>query len=142
MDFSEPLSAIIDRLRTSAGVTALISATNITNHRPQTDPDTPSGSPADLEMPWVRVQFVPGVNLSAKDFQGFEGEFLLDIWTDKHGDKTVLQIASAINQELHNNPLTLTTTQNVLLQHDQTYPFVEPDGSHHAVQRFRTLNFD
>ena len=135
------LTKIIARLQGNAGVAALFTdvTAQIKNHLPQLTKDT-----AVLKRsPFMRVRWNAGTDWSGKDFQGYQGAVVVDVWTTAHGDLEVLKIFDAVNLALHNQPLTLAQAENIKLQHDFSDVFIEPDGvTHHGVQRFDLIATD
>ncbi len=136
--FTEILQLVIARLRGSPTLTSQVPAVAIANHRPQVDPDKVNA----VVLPWIRVIYTVGNDWSAKDQQGFDGEIVIDCWTDYHGDYKALLMAEIVNNLLHNQQFSSVTIQNLILQHSQTITLPEPDSTHHVVSRYRVVTVE
>jgi len=129
----EVLQKAIAALKANAGVTALV-GTRIYNHIPQNSTQF-AGT-----FPYMLVRWDNASQWDTKDSQGFDGEIRVDAWTENQGDKDILQIVDAVNSALHNNELTLTAGENLILRYENATYFTEPDGvAHHSVNVFRCV---
>ena len=129
LNFLDPLVELTAALRGDTGLTALVPALSIGNHLPQ-----------DRPMPYIRYRYDPGSDWSQKDSAGLDGTIIIDLWTDQHGDKHLLQMMTEIHRVLYNLPFAGTTQQSLLLQFDSSTFFYEPDGvTHHGVMNFRYI---
>lgn len=101
----------------------------IFNHIPQDDP-----------LPCLRVRWEQAGEWDTKDSAGFDGFIVVDIWTDYRGDKQAQEIADRVEVLLHLHEFTMTSGQSLLLRHDFSDSFTEPDGlTHHTMSRFRFI---
>lgn len=102
----------------------------IYNHVPQDDP-----------LPAMRFRWEQAGEWDTKDSAGHDGFCVIDIWTDHRGDKQSQEIADDVETLLHLEPFTgMVSGQSLLLRHDFSDSFVEPDGlTHHTMLRFRHI---
>lgn len=117
------------RLSGNAPLMALV-GNRIFNHLPQ-----------DAPTPCLRFRWNQAGEWDTKDSDGHEGFCVIDVWTDYRGDKESQVIGDAVEALLHNHPLTgMTSGQSLLLRHDFSDSFTEPDGlTHHMMLRFRAI---
>jgi hypothetical protein len=128
VDFNAPLASIMAALYANAALLALVPEARIRNE-----------IPGDTALPFIRVRWVPGSDFDTKDSQGLDGVFVVDIWTDDGGDKSLLDIMTAVNNVLYNNPFAgMAGAQSLILRHGSTEVFMEPDGvTRHGVMNYR-----
>lgn len=119
---SNVLAAYVARLTAYAPLTALVGANKIYNHPPQ-----------NLAFPFIVTRLTDIVDWSTKTDQGFEGYLVADLWTDVHGDVTVLNLFNAVNACLQDQPLTLTAGQNVIIRHESSATQTDADGNAHVT---------
>lgn len=129
----EPLWLIFSRLKSDSALVSLVPSNRIANHLPQ-----------DGRLPWVRVSWNPGEDWGTKSSQGFDGRYTIDVWSDAHSDKEVLEIFRRIYQLLHESKFPVTVGgQSLLLRFLSSSVFKEPDGvSHHLNAVFRHIFTD
>lgn len=128
---AEILSLTIARLKadTGPGSLAALVPNKIFNHVPQ-----------ETALPVIRARWQDSVEWDTKDSDGLSGYIVCDVWTDNRGDLTSLQIIDRIDAILHNQPLSMTTGQSLILRHSSQTAFTEPDGlTHHAVIKFQHI---
>lgn len=129
----ECLGFIFDRLKADAQLVMLVGgdASNIANHIPQD---------RSVEPGYVRARWDSVSEWDTKTSDGLEGDYIIDVWTERHGDKRVLEIFDRIYELLHNQPFTGGSSQSLLLRFENSNIFVEPDGvTHHGVMNFRHI---
>ena len=128
ISFTEPLRELSARLKGDASLTALVPASRIANHLPQNSP-----------LPYVRFRYDPGDEWDQKDSDGLDGSFIIDIWSETHSDKPILDVMSEVHRLLQNYIFN-TTEQSLLMRFVNSTTFYEPDGvTHHGVMNFRYI---
>lgn len=128
---AEILSLTIARLKADTGPGSLASfvSDKIFSHAPQETP-----------LPLVRARWQDANEWDTKDSDGLSGFIVCDVWTDYRGDLKSMQIIDRIDAVLHNQPLSMTTGQSLILRHSSQTAFTEPDGlTHHAVIKFQHI---
>lgn len=134
--FLEQLGQITTRLKGDAALLTLVGndVRRIGTHLPQ---DTP------VDPGFVRYRLADVSEWDTKTSNGLEGTFVLDVWTEKHGDKRVFEIFDRLYALLHNQPFTGGSSQSLLLRFENSNTFIEPDGvTHHGVMNFRHIYTD
>ena len=131
----EILGLIFDRLKSDTSLVALVgSSDRISNHLPQDTAPNPA---------YIRARVDETDEWDTKDSDGFEHAYVVDVWTELHGDKRVREIFDRVYQLLHRQPFTGSTSQSLLLRMQSTNTFIEPDGvTHHGVMNFRHIYTD
>lgn len=134
---SDILTKLIERLHSTASLTALVPVGSIRNHLPQANAAT-----ANQGLPYVRARLDSLGEWDTKKTTGYDVNAIIDCWVGPPvlGDLEVLKIADAVMDALQNNPLTLAAGQCVLARHISTNTTVEGDGrTHHAIVSIRLL---
>lgn len=125
---AELLGLINDRLTGDAPLMALV-GNRIFNHVPQ-----------DAPLPILRFRLSQANEWDTKDSAGWEGYVDIDIWSDHRGDLKPLEVADRVDSIFHVLPFTMSSGQSLLLRHEFSDSFTEPDGlTHHTVLRFRSI---
>lgn len=123
---SELQAALANRLRSFAALTALVE---------QRTYDLP---PADARLPYVTIGEAQAMRADASCVDGQDVYLTLHAWsTYSGGFKEVKEVAGAVVDALHLQPLTLATHRLVSILHRQTRTFRDRDGvTSHAVIEF------
>ena len=125
-----PLALITSELKGSAALTDVVPAGRISNHLPQ-----------ESALPYIRYRWQPGETSTMSDKQatGYSGEYIVDIWTDSHGDREALAIADLVTAVLDRREFA-GDAASVALFLSNVNVFLEPDGfTHHCVLTFNHL---
>lgn len=97
----------------------------------------------DYPVPFARVRWESVREWDTKDSFGFDGSIAVDGFFNSNGDLLPLQFIDILNTLLHNNPLSLSYGQSVVLRHNSDDVITEPDGlTCHAVSKFQHLASD
>lgn len=121
--FAEVLEALVDRLLTDSGVSALV-GTNVY-----------SGVPQDNQLDYIVVRSTNG-EFDTKGTDGFDSVIVVDIWTAHQGNQQTNIIADAVYDALHNKPLDISV-KSLCLQFQTYTVLLEPDDiSSHGVMNF------
>ena len=119
---------VIDRLREDDALnTTLGVGQRIYSHIPQdTDPE-----------PTIRVS-LSASEWDTKQTNGEDQIIQVDIWSDQHGDKEVLQIKDRVHVLLHARPFEGLVAQSLIIYRVGWRTTIESD-SHHCVITFRHI---
>lgn len=101
--------------------------------------DVPQGT----EFPYVVVGDETITDDGGKDFQGFDRLMSIDVFSRYSGNKEAKQIMDQVFNLLHDQPLTVSTQQLIVMRLAFAPPVLrDPDGvSRHGVMRFRIKTF-
>lgn len=92
---SSVLCSIFTLLSTHADITSR--GITVSNQPPQGQP-----------MPFLWITWTPNGNASTKTEKGFTAALTFDYWTEKHGDKEVLEVLGIIDDILTTNESSIT----------------------------------
>jgi hypothetical protein len=122
---TEILAAAYARLKGSAALAEIVGK-SVYNHLPQEEP-----------TPCCRVRWNDTREWDTKDSAGVEGFIVVDVWTDYRGDLLAYQAADIIVALLHLVPLSLPSSQSLILRRETVAMFTEQDGvTHHTAITF------
>ena len=91
---SEILCAVYEAIATDPDV--VLTGVPVYNHVPQDHP-----------LPIIAVRWSIGREFNTKDSHGFVGIIIVDMWSNQHGDKEVLDVLGAVDAALHRADLTI-----------------------------------
>lgn len=120
--------AIIQRLRNTPAVTALVG----TRSFDKVPPETP--------FPYVSYGSDQVLQDDVSCITAYEVSIQIDVWSRAVGQPEMKRISGAIRATLHDADLTLTDHGLVLIQHEQTRYLDDPDGlTSHGALTFKAL---
>lgn len=97
-------------------------------------------TPDNSEFPYIQIGEDTFGDWSAHDFDGFDGDITLHVWTQGRGRKECKQIQDQIYAVLHNIDLSLTGRNTVSFRCSLSETLLDPDGSsYHGVMKFGFL---
>lgn len=127
-------TALIAKLQAASGLTALLTdgASGVYDHVPQ-------GS----SFPYVSVGEYATQEDGAKGLNGQDFDVTIHTWSRYRGRKEIFDIMKQIYAALHEQSLTVSGGDTILLRYAFSDDFPDPDGiTQHGVQRFRALVHD
>jgi len=123
--------AVIDALKASAGVTAIVGQ-RVYDAEPRGN-----GGAISASFPLVSLGSSDELTEMADCIDLLEVSFDIDCWSRKPGFPEVRQLSHAVRAALHDANLNLPTNAIAILAHEQTRTFRDPDGlTSHAVLTF------
>ncbi|MCP8894297.1 DUF3168 domain-containing protein [Shinella daejeonensis] len=128
--------AIVARLETDAGVSALVAGRVYDDVPPENERIEDTGAA------WPYVSMGPSDELSddADCIDGFEISFQIDCWSRAVGFPEVRKVADAVRRALHDEDLPLAENAMVSFRHRITRVMRDPDGkTSHAALSFTAV---
>lgn len=127
---------IVNRLKSDAGVTALVAGRVYDDVLPEADRN------ADTGAAWPYISMGPSDELSddADCIDGFEITFQIDCWSRDVGFPEVRKIADTVRHALNDEDMPLTENAMVSFRHRITRVMRDPDDkTRHAAMTFTAL---
>ena len=120
------LVALVAKLRADTAVAALVS-----------DRVFDAMPPQSTAYPFISIGSWTMVDLGEKDVPGNDSTVVVHCWA-RTGTKGAAQLANVVYNSLHENDLTVSGFQVVLVRHVSTMHMPDTDGkTHHAAATYR-----
>ena len=126
--------AVIAAIKASDGVANIV-GNRVFDHVPRSQTGDVSAT-----FPFVGWATDDAVTEDADCIDGLAVSFDIDCWSREPGFPEVRRLTAAVRAALHKAELGLTDNAIVLIRHDQTRTFRDPDGlTSHAVLTFEAV---
>lgn len=91
-------------------------------------------------LPYIRARISNISDFDTKTELGYETDIIIDVWSNYHGDKEVLEITDVIKNLFHRNEFTSMSFQSLITNLSNIVSFVETDGeTTHTILTFNAL---
>lgn len=101
------------------------------------------GAPLNSTMPYVDLGEVQDVDWGSKSFVGDELYLTMHTWSDTQSKGQTWSMMNQIKTTLHQQTLSVTGQNFVLMRHEDTQVFRDGDGvTWHGVTRYRAITHE